>query len=146
MDPFDRLREEHRQVLSMVEEMLSTTDVDWARETYAGMTVDLLAHMEGEERALYTELLGFEASKTMALRSFEEHRIVRVVLEGLRDHVGTDEGRARGMVLRSLIEQHAEREEGEVFPRAQELLDPDGIARIADQLEQAEQSARVRAL
>ncbi len=146
MSLFDRLKDEHRQILSMIEEVLSTTDTDWARETYSGMTVDLLAHMEGEERALYSELLGFEASKIMALRSFEEHRLARIALEDLKDHVGADEGRARGMVLRSMIEQHAEREEREVFPRALELMDNDMIERIADRLDQVEQDVRVRAL
>ncbi len=88
-----------------------------------------IAHITAEE-----ELLGRHLSAADARRLKEEHRRLRDLLAEARA-VRAANRRSPLLAFADLLEQHVRWEERELFPRAEEALPPEELARLGHELE-----------
>jgi hypothetical protein len=130
VDAIELLKSQHREV----EDLFAKIEAigDRAAKTRAALfeelAVKIEAHAEIEEQRFYPE--GRSVDKDMTLEAYEEHGVVRDVIEKIKAVEPTDETfMAKVTVLKEMIEHHVEEEEGEFFPKLRKAL---GKERLMD--------------
>ena len=125
MNAFTLLKEDHRKVADLFEQLEATTER--ARKTrdelFQKVYQELDVHSRIEEELLYPILKESEETREIATEAVEEHRVVKQLLKELdvRDKAN-EEWTARLTVLKENVEHHVEEEEGEMFKKARKVL------------------------
>ena len=143
MTAIQTLKDQHREILQLFKKITSGNGdrAKWL-DDLAGM---LRVHTRIEETIVYPMIQahGTKRAQEEILESYEEHRIVDFVMAQLP--AMDDDGEqllARMRVLQSLVQEHIEEEETEVFKQA-ESLDEEQQAeldrRMAEELREIEQ-------
>lgn len=117
-DIFDRIKDDHRQVMEIFDQLQSSdeTCVQRRPQLLQHLCDELLPHMAAEENLIYPLMEDGEKNHRMHLQVEEEHRAARQELEELRRCDPHDERfLARCTVLRNLIRLHVTEEESVVF-------------------------------
>lgn len=130
---FEMLKHDHDEFMSMLDELGRTSEqAKENRESRLGDLADeLIPHLRGEEQAFYPALRRIDETRELALRALEEHRAADTALSELSDLAsGAGNWSAKLKVLREVLEHHVDAEEGQVFDRAEEVLDEDQLDRI----------------
>jgi len=127
MTAIDILTKDHRKVAALFDEIERADD---RGSIFRQIFDELTVHSEAEETFFYPELeLSSETSGEVA-HSYHEHKEVK---ELLADLAARDPNDAEFMSvmkeLRQNVEHHVQEEEGELFPKAVEVL---GEAKLAD--------------
>ena len=137
MDVYEILKEDHETVAKLLKKLDQITEATETREKlFLELKTELTLHAYIEELHFYPSLKDKKESKEITLEAYEEHRLVKSLLEEL-DNMGKDseEWIGKFRVLKENVEHHVEEEEGELFEKAQKVLsqeDADAIgARIA---------------
>lgn len=123
MDILKLIEKDHGNVMDMVKKLEKMTDQPSgeADRLVHDLTVELLLHAKSEEQALYEICEGSnEDFKDFALEGFIEHGLVEDMLQKLMmiKPGGNGEFKAHLVVLKELLEHHAEEEEEqEMFPK-----------------------------
>jgi hemerythrin superfamily protein len=120
---FETLAEQHRQVLDGLRRAGSSKVPAKRRELWAEARRQLLSHERAEEQIVYATLEGYEAGQML----IEQHGDQSVELElaiAELNATDTQSGEWIGLLrdVMIMVEGHVRDEEGEFFPRAQELL------------------------
>ncbi len=132
------LKDQHRDIEQLFKKIASGNgDREAWFEELAGL---LRVHTRIEETIFYPTIQshGTKRAQDEVLESYEEHRIVDFLVAQLRTPMLNDGGEqrmARMRVLQSLVEEHIEEEEGEVFKQA-ENLDDDVRMRLDRRMEE----------
>ena len=128
---FDMLKQDHQEVTSMLEHVISTKDAS----QFPQIRKMLEVHMEGEERYFYPKIM--EEDKETALESYEEHHVGKMVLNEL-NKTGKDEEEwmPKVEVLKDVLEHHIEEEESKIFTEADQILSNEQEDQIAQQIEE----------
>jgi hemerythrin superfamily protein len=137
MDAFKLLKDDHDRVKSMMEEMDATTEraVKTRTEMLAKLKQELTVHETIEEEILYPTLKEFDKTHEIALEGFEEHHVVDEIMSELEATSVEDETwAAKFTVMKENLEHHIEEEEGEMFPKARQVLDDDQIEQMGDRM------------
>jgi hemerythrin superfamily protein len=137
MDAFKLLKDDHDRVKSMMEEMDATTEraVKTRTEMFAKLKQELTIHEAIEEEILYPTLEEFDKTHEIALEGFEEHHVVDEIMSELEGTSVEDETwAAKFTVMKENLEHHIEEEEGEMFPKARQVLDDDQIEQMGDRM------------
>lgn len=120
-----QIRKEHTDLLGSLDRLLELKkeDEEKRREGLRDIIIQLDAHGKGEEQTLFPALRELDATRSIALRAMEEHRIIRIIMAeetvtGLRDEVWLP----RLMVFRNFIKLHMQHEEDEALMKADELF------------------------
>lgn len=140
---FSDLKKDHRKVEDLFKEIEKSGDKAAKKKEKLFQTLkqELTAHAEAEEQALYPEIKKNEKMKDMSLEAYEEHHIVKILLEELTELPADDEQwTAKLTVLKEVIEHHVEEEEEEMFKKAEKALDKDTQADIAGRIEEIKAS------
>lgn len=126
MKATELLKNQHREVKQLFGKAKKAESSD-RREILDTIAEKLEMHMRIEEEIFYPAVceLGKKADEEMIPEAFEEHHVVRLVLEELPD-VDTDDERygAKVTVLDELVEHHVKEEESEMFKLAEKLGNP----------------------
>jgi hemerythrin-like domain-containing protein len=141
MNALDLLKEDHKKVKALLEELTTTTPRAAKRrgELLEKIAQEFQIHAAIEEEIFYPAF--HQAAETrddekLFYEAFEEHRAVRELV--LPDIQGTqtsaDEFSGRAKVLKDLILHHAEEEEKQMFPRAKKLM-KDQLEDLGSELE-----------
>jgi peptidoglycan hydrolase-like protein with peptidoglycan-binding domain/hemerythrin-like domain-containing protein len=141
MDPRQLLKRQHRDVRALFKE-IETADGQQARSLLEQLTKSLELHMRLEEEMFYPAIQQLSSKKAadVALEAFEEHGVVKLVLEQLPSADPDDERfHAKMTVLMELIEHHVEEEENEMFKLAEKLGDE--LDEIGERMQQEVDSA-----
>lgn len=122
MNIVDRLKEEHREILTLLNDLLMASMDD--TEAYSMRYLDLMtrveAHERGEERTIYNALSADLEERPIALQAMEEHRLIRDLLRDLADVKITDERWLPKLVVaNNVISLHIQIEEGNVLTLVQ---------------------------
>ena len=124
-DPFQRLIEEHRHILSLLGQMEEATPDQMARRTklFLQLKRTLAKHSMAEEDIVYPLLQGLPDATDQVRRLYNEHVDIKMHLYELEQLL---KSRAvwveRVHTLRGIIESHARDEEQNEFPRLRQNL------------------------
>jgi len=148
MNAIDLLKEDHRKVLKMLDEMTETTEraVKTRTELLGKIEAELKIHTTIEEEDFYPAYrnAGGKPGAKMYHEAIEEHRAVEALV--LPDLLATDPGTVefsgRAKVLKEMLEHHIEEEEGEMFPEAQKLLSKEELNVLGEQMAAKKQTLK----
>jgi len=146
MDAFTLLKNDHKKVAALFEQIEPTTEraVKTREEAFGKLKQELDVHAHIEERILYPALKKEAETRNITFEGLEEHHVIKVLLAELAGMVvDTEEWTAKAKVLQENVEHHVEEEETKMFKLAREILTKEQIEDLGAQLE-AEKN-RVRA-
>lgn len=137
-DPFDRLAQDHRAILDLIDRM------EWADGNSSRGTLllrlkrRLTTHALAEEDVIYP-LLREEVGEAEAVKQlYAEHGDIKIhlyVLEAMLSGMEDGDWQARVRSLRELIAKHAEQEEEVEFPRLRRLLKDHELTVVAGKMQ-----------
>lgn len=112
---FKQLTQEHQQVKQIISKMLKAPP-DSRESLFEELKINLLPHMEGEEKALYPVLTKKQDAHQPALEALEEHHVAKTVITEIRNtEPNSDTWLAKCKVLSDLLNHHIQEEEEEIF-------------------------------
>lgn len=124
MEPMDLLKKQHREVEALFKKIQKSEDPQECRQLLEEMRHNLELHMQIEEEIFYPAVREVESKKAeeMVLEAYEEHGVVKLVLERLPEVDPEDERfHAKMTVLSELVKHHVEEEEKEMFKLAKKI-------------------------
>jgi hemerythrin superfamily protein len=140
-DPFDRLVEDHRSVLSLLDHLVGASDASAARRmaTFLAVKRALAKHALAEEDVVYPLLHVQADAATAARQLYGEHAEMKVHVYQLEMALPSGASwMEHARSLQALIARHIREEEDVHFPRLKSLLDDDGRRRLAGQVRREE--------
>jgi len=140
MNAFTLLKDDHEKVAGILEKIDETTEraTKGREELFTQLKSELDVHTRIEEEILYPTLEEYEETRAISLEAYEEHAVVKQLLEELSSQPKDDEQwTAKFTVLKENIEHHVEEEEGEMFKKARKVLGEDEIEKLGDRLQEA---------
>ena len=134
MDAFNLLKEDHRKVAELFEQLESSRGQAKLRVfEQIKMELDLHAHIE--ETVFYPALEEPKQTHEIVLEAYEEHDVVKKLLRELsRAKTANEEWEAKAKVLQENVEHHVEEEENELFKKASAALSRQEIDELGEQL------------
>jgi Hemerythrin HHE cation binding domain len=145
MNAFELLKQDHQKVKDIFEQLEPTTEraLKTREELFAKLKMELDLHSHIEESVLYPVLEKMEPTHEIALEAYEEHNVVKQLLEELdAEPKDTEEWKAKLTVLKENVEHHVEEEEGEMFKQARTVLSKEQIEELGNQLQTAKQQQK----
>lgn len=119
------LKQQHRQVKNLFKQLKKTEDATVRKQLLGEIARRLQTHMTVEEELFYPAVrdgVGNKKVQEMVPEAYEEHHVVKLVLNELPQISAMDERfEAKMTVLEELIDHHVEEEEREMFKAAQRL-------------------------
>jgi hypothetical protein len=137
MDAMSLLKEDHRKVKKMLEELESTTErgVKTREELFMKVKQELVVHEAIEEDIFYPALKEHPKTKEIALEGYEEHHVVDTVMAEIEGVAYDDEKwGAKFSVMKENLEHHIEEEEGEMFEQAKQVFDQDELTQLGESM------------
>jgi hemerythrin superfamily protein len=140
---FLHLAEEHGEVGAMMKRVRKSTDPEERREQWSHIRRELLAHEQGELAEVYPLLAGNDATREIiALHSQEAGQLQEAIAAVDALNVSSDAWAASFERLFALVEQHVAEEEGDFFPRAQEVIGEEQSKAVLERYEAAKRTAK----
>ncbi len=140
-DPFELLIEDHRKILSTLDQMAQQrADATVRRPALYWMLKRKLAkHATAEEDVVYPVLHGEAQEATASKALYDEHADMKILLFELERMLKSNEDWSQPVrSLRDLIQRHAEEEEQVVFPRLRQLFDQERASKVSAQISREE--------
>ena len=125
-DPIELLKQDHKKVSALFKKLLAKKEpTSTEREKlFTELNTELTVHAEIEEKVFYPALKAAKQTHDIVLESYEEHHLVKFTLKELDENPkNTEEWKAKLIVLKEGIEHHVGEEEGDMFIKAQRILD-----------------------
>ena len=120
---FRLLAEQHRQAAGLLRRAERCEDAAERQALWIEIRRQLLSHERGEALELYPSLEGYDAARDIiAQHSRQAEELESVINEVEEVDYTSDAWTARVQDVVALFEEHVEEEEGDFFPRAQEIL------------------------
>jgi len=138
---FLHLAEEHGELAAQMKQLGKSRDPQLRRERYAKIRIQLLAHERAEFAEVYSVLDAEDTLRWLALHQ-QQAATLETALRAL-DALNPD-GDAWRLAfdrLFTLMEQHADQEEREIFPRAQAAIGEDAAEALLTRYEAAKNLA-----
>ena len=134
MDAFNLLKEDHRKVEELFEQLESSRGAAKLR-VFEQIKMELDLHTHIEEKIFYPALEKPRQTHDLTLEAYEEHDVVRKLLKEMsKAKSATEEWEAQGKVLQENVEHHVEEEENELFPKAQSALSEEQIEELGEEM------------
>lgn len=148
MNPFELLKADHEKVAGLLSEIEDTTEraVQGREQLFARVKQELDLHAMIEEEIFYPALEETEETREITLEAYEEHRLVKQLLQELEaEPKDSEEWTAKFSVLKENIEHHVEEEEGEMFKQAGQALSEEEIEALGERLQEAKRQGKAAA-
>jgi len=144
-DAIDLLMKDHERMRDLLGQLVDTTErrARKRKELLQAIARELEIHGRIEEEIFYPAFCeaGAEEEERACSEAKEEHRTMENLvipdLEGTAPDAAEFGGRAK--VLKELVEHHADEEEEETFPRAQEILSQDTLSELGELMAERKQ-------
>lgn len=134
MDAFNLLKEDHRKVEELFEQLESSRGQAKLR-VFEQIKMELDLHTHIEEKIFYPALEKPRQTHDLTLEAYEEHDVVKKLLKEMsKAKSATEEWEAQAKVLQENVEHHVEEEENELFPKAQSALSEEQIEELGEEL------------
>nr|WP_276599764.1 hemerythrin domain-containing protein [Nannocystis sp. SCPEA4] len=129
---YDVLKREHEEVGELFHRLEEAKGLI-AHQLFVRLKLKLVPHARAEEAIVYPRLLKADATVEQVLESLEEHKQVDNLIAELDALSPRDERWAPKMkVLADMVGHHVDEEEGELFPRARQILSDREAVELAD--------------
>ena len=125
-DPFERLRQDHREILNTLDRMLQARDGDLRRRNALLFSLKrtLAKHALAEEDVVYPVLHGPAGAADAARNLYAEHAEMKIHLYALEQALANAASWGVQLpALRQLIAKHIQAEEDVEFPRLASAMD-----------------------
>ncbi len=141
---FDLLVKDHKKVKGIISELMETASN--AKKSRLNLLEELeseiVLHEKIEESILYPALKGSSSTKELTLEAYQEHHVVDILLNELKDpNISPSEFKAKLTVLQENLEHHIQEEEGQLFPKASELLTASKLDKLATDMKEMKAEA-----
>lgn len=125
-DIFSRLEADHNKHRKLLTAIAETSgDSEDRRRLFEEFRVEVTAHANAEEQALYAEMLSMPELQDKGRHSVAEHKELDDLLEELDEMEFSSTGwLTRFKTLAHRYEHHIDEEEEEIFPPAKKALGP----------------------
>ncbi|HVQ37663.1 MAG TPA: hemerythrin domain-containing protein [Pyrinomonadaceae bacterium] len=140
MNVFTLLKADHKKVAGILKKIDETTEraVKTREELFTQVKTELDVHTRIEETIFYPALKEAEETRDITMEAFEEHRLVKQLLQELdKEDKGAEEWTAKFTVLKENIEHHVEEEEDEMFKKARKVLSEEEAEALGTRMEEA---------
>lgn len=138
MKATEMLKRDHRAVKKLFAQAKKSERPDQREKLMEQIEADLRKHMHIEETIFYPairEAAKSKKGKEMIGEAYEEHEVVKLVLDTFATLDPADERfEAKMTVLDELIQHHVDEEEKEIFAAAEKLGDEE-LQRLGDEME-----------
>lgn len=132
MDIYTELTQEHEEMKTMMESISQSYD----KKTFEQFASELKSHSKAEEQTFYKRVQDEQATHELVLEGIEEHHVAELILRELMDNEGgTEKWMAKFKVLQENVEHHIEEEEGQLFPKAQQIVQGQQAEQLAEEFE-----------
>lgn len=146
MNALDILKQDHQKVKGLFQEVRKESDRGKQKELFDKINTELEIHTHIEETVFYPAIDEHEEFKDMVAEALEEHQEAKTLLEELEE-LGADnhDFGSKFQQLMEAVEHHVEEEEGEMFPKIQEVFGEDELEQLGQDLESAKGTAHRKA-
>jgi hypothetical protein len=144
MDAFQLLKADHRKVEELFKRLEAASGQARLR-VFEQIKTELELHTHIEEKIFYPALEKPEETHELTLEAYEEHDVVKKLLQELsRAKSADEEWQAQAKVLKENVEHHVQEEEGELFEKAESVLSDEDIEALGERMdaEKARQQGR----
>jgi hemerythrin superfamily protein len=146
MNALEFLKEDHRKVKTLFQEMRKTSDRSKQKENFDKIDTELEMHTHIEETIFYPAIEEQEELKDMVTQALAEHHQAKELLEQLETLRADDHDfGSKLQQLMEAVEHHVEEEEEEMFPKIREVFDEDELEQLGEDLESAKGAAHRKA-
>lgn len=141
MNLYIMLHEDHEKLKSLLEQLEETgetgeAEVGRRERLFAALFRELDAHTEAETRYFYSRLKPNDLARAMVVESLDDHKDMQRILGELEAmDKGAPEWTRKCRSLREEVEGHILREEQDLFPVAQKVIEEEEAAGIAEDME-----------
>jgi hemerythrin-like domain-containing protein len=149
MDVIKLLKEDHKKVKKMLDELESTTEraANTREQLFAKIQSELKLHELVEEEIVYPAFRKQCKLKDIVLEGYEEHHVVDLIMDEIAGESVTDESwAAKVKVMKENVEHHVEEEEDKMFPQARKLFKDEELEMLGQQVEQRKRQEQMRQL
>ena len=123
MDAIELLIQDHRKVDQLFEQIQKEKDPTKKGQTFEKINQELTLHSELEETYFYPAVKDAQSTHEIVVESEHEHKTVETLLHDLEKlTAGSDDFEAKLKFLIDDVKHHVKEEEGELFPKAKEIL------------------------
>jgi hemerythrin-like domain-containing protein len=150
-DAIQLLKADHKEVKELLKKLTETTEraTTSRKDLLEKIEMEVKIHTQIEEEIFYPafhEAAEKRDDQILFYEATEEHHVVDMVLPELKQtDPSTRTFTAKAMVLKELIEHHADEEEKEMFPKAKKLIEKDELQRLGERMEQRKKELRSQA-
>jgi hemerythrin superfamily protein len=146
MNALEILKQDHQKVKGLFQEVRKESDRGKQKELFDKINTELEIHTHIEETVFYPAIDEHEEFKDMVAEALEEHQEAKTLLEELEE-LGADnhDFGSKLQQLMEAVEHHVEEEEGEMFPKIQEVFEEDELEQLGRDLEMAKGTAHRKA-
>ena len=144
MDALTLLRRDHDKLKALLRELEPTTErAEKTRtELFARIKTELSVHEAIEEEIFYPTLKQHPRAKEIVLEGYEEHHVVDDLMGELEALPVDDETWGpKAKVMIENIEHHIEEEEGDMFQKARQVLEPAELEELGRVMEARKREA-----
>ena len=132
------LKQDHREAMGLIERLESINEGSGAggskEELFGKLKNALKLHTKLEEQIFYPALENFDETRDLIKESYKEHREVDQLLAEMNPTAGDFADKLSE--LRGDIEHHVKEEEGEMFPKAEQLLGQSRLREMGRQMDE----------
>jgi hemerythrin-like domain-containing protein len=144
MDVIKLLKEDHRKVKKMLEELEETSESK-REELFAQVQHEVKLHELVEEQIVYPAFRQQSKLKDIVLEGYEEHHVVDLIMDEIAGEPVTDETwAAKVKVMQENLEHHIEEEEEKMFPQARKLFEDEDLEKLGEQVEQRKRQEQMQ--
>ena len=139
MNAIELLKEDHKKVSGIFEQLEPTTEraTKTREELFGKLNQELSIHAKIEESIFYPAIKKAAETRDIVFEGIEEHHVIKMLLKELESMpVDTEQWTAKVKVLKENVEHHVEEEEGDMFPKAQDVLEEEQIDQLGAQMEE----------
>lgn len=142
-DPIALLKQDHKKVSALFKKLLAKKEPTTSEreQLFKELNTELTVHAEIEEKLFYPALKNAKQTHDIVLESYEEHHLVKFTLHELEhDPKNTEEWKVKLIVLKEGIEHHVGEEEGDMFIKAERILDTEEKLKLGQDMKRMKES------
>lgn len=121
-DVLQMLRDDHEKVKSLFQEFEEAEDSKTKARICEETLLELKVHAQLEEEVFYPAVRGEIDEEEIMDEATEEHHVAKLLISELEEmDADDDQFEAKFTVLGEVIDHHVQEEEGEMFPKVEEM-------------------------